>query len=339
MVVVVQVVRVAAHVARHALRRIALPQPGADVDGVVVEPDPDLGLLGGRPPFERLLLHEVGDRVVVVIQPLVQAAVERQWLGQANRPDRHVSGFVTRDHRGRYRFRRAVDCARFLPGRSRGKAGHECQRCKKNDSKSQGIKEIISDPQSPRIPPRQPHRGRDRRRGAPTRPPPAADSCRARGPSSARSRSYLSRSARLAPRRHLRRDVEQERHVRLRQVFLDLDAATRGRVPAPRRRRCSTRDSDRRPGPCRAWLALTICVLPLVAVRDVEQLHDVGAVVALAAQRAADLGADRRVVVGKRQQPDASGPWRSAGRAAARPASACRSDRALRTRSAGRAPS
>ena len=42
MVVVVQVGRVAAHVARHALRRIALPQPGADVDGVVVDRPPRL---------------------------------------------------------------------------------------------------------------------------------------------------------------------------------------------------------------------------------------------------------------------------------------------------------
>ena len=42
---------------------------------------------------------------------------------------------------------------------------------------------------------------------------------------------------------------------------------------------------------------------PLVAVGDVEQLHDVGAVLALALQRARDLLADRRAVVGKRHQP------------------------------------
>ena len=73
--------------------------------------------------------------------------------------------------------------------------------------------------------------------------------------------------------------------------------------------------------------------LPLVAVGDVEQLHHVGAVVALAVQRA------RR---SPRRSPSRSrgttaggtrGRARSADRAAARPASACRSDRALRRRS------
>ena len=73
--------------------------------------------------------------------------------------------------------------------------------------------------------------------------------------------------------------------------------------------------------------------LPLVAVGDVEQLHHVGAVLALARQRARDLLADRRAVVGKRHQPRLAALPASAGRAAARPASACRSGRGLRTRS------
>ena len=42
--------------------------------------------------------------------------------------------------------------------------------------------------------------------------------------------------------------------------------------------------------------------LPLVPIRDVEQLHHVGAVFALALQRARDLLADRRAVVGKRDE-------------------------------------
>ena len=43
--------------------------------------------------------------------------------------------------------------------------------------------------------------------------------------------------------------------------------------------------------------------LPLVAVRHVQQLHDVGPVLALAGERAGDLLADRRAVIGKRHQP------------------------------------
>ena len=40
----------------------------------------------------------------------------------------------------------------------------------------------------------------------------------------------------------------------------------------------------------------------LVPVRDVEQLHHVAGVIALAVQRAANFGADRGVVVGERQE-------------------------------------
>jgi hypothetical protein len=94
MVVVVQIGGVAAHVTRHALRRITLPQPGADIHGVRVVPDPDFSPLRGWPPFERLLLQKVGHRVVVVVQPLVEAAVEIERFGRADRADRDVAGFV-----------------------------------------------------------------------------------------------------------------------------------------------------------------------------------------------------------------------------------------------------
>src|SRR5262249_36768093 len=40
-----------------------------------------------------------------------------------------------------------------------------------------------------------------------------------------------------------------------------------------------------------------------VAVRDVEELHHVGFVLALALERAGDLLADRRAVIRKRHQP------------------------------------
>src|SRR4029077_16529331 len=40
-----------------------------------------------------------------------------------------------------------------------------------------------------------------------------------------------------------------------------------------------------------------------VAIRDVQELHHVGLVLPLAGQRASDLLADRRAVIGKRPQP------------------------------------
>ena len=63
---------------------------------------------------------------------------------------------------------------------------------------------------------------------------------------------------------------------------LDLAQPARRRAPAPRRRRCSRPDSDRRRGSVPPSSQLLDRRLPLVAVGDVEQLHHVGAVVALA---------------------------------------------------------
>ena len=87
--------------------------------------------------------------------------------------------------------------------------------------------------------------------------------------------------------------------------------ATRDRAPAPRRKRCSTPVSDRRRRSSAASTSRLDSRLVLVAVGDVEQLHDVGGVLALAVQRRGDLGADGRRVVGKRQQPARRGRVRS----------------------------
>src|SRR5688572_7547064 len=54
-----------------------------------------------------------------------------------------------------------------------------------------------------------------------------------------------------------------------------------------------------------AGAALTLdLALPLVPIGDVEQLHDLGRVVAAAAERALDLLADGRLAVGECQQSD-----------------------------------
>ena len=61
-VVLPQLVGVAAHFIGDAPLRMRLPVARRNVDVVVVEEDPRLGLLGGGLEFVRLLLHEVGNR-------------------------------------------------------------------------------------------------------------------------------------------------------------------------------------------------------------------------------------------------------------------------------------
>ena len=137
----------------------------------------------------------------------------------------------------------------------------------------------------------------------------------------------------LAPGGGLRGDVEQDRQIRRRQVFLHRRSATPRRAPALRRRRCSTRGSDRRSRPSRRPAALDLRLL-LVAVGDVEQLHDVGPVIA--PRRAARRRSRGRCRSRRRESRGARRSGRATSRppSAARPASACRSDRALRRRSA-----
>ena len=100
MIVVIEVGRVAAHVAHHAPRRIALPQPRADVDRVLVVRHPDLGLLGRGLALARLLLDEFVDRQRVAVDRVVEPAVEDQRLVQADRADRDAAVRVAR-HDGR----------------------------------------------------------------------------------------------------------------------------------------------------------------------------------------------------------------------------------------------
>ena len=164
------------------------------------------------------------------------------------------------------------------------------------------------------------------------RRPPGADSSRARAPAAPdRARSDRGRrpcaatavsgamSSRIVSAgggRNFCMSVEPRRVEALRFAVGDARRQCSDRTPGSARRRASAAD----PASART-------------VRDVEQLHHVGAVLALALQRARDLLADRRAVVGKRHQPRLAAVLLRAGRAAARPASACRSDRALRTRS------
>ena len=181
---------------------------------------------------------------------------------------------------------------------------------------------------------RRPRRSRPGARAASIRTHPSAPAWRDSSPNAREQRQValvLVAIDGLAPCRHLWRDVEQEGDVGLRQVLLNVGQPARRRAPAPRRRRRSTRGTDRRPGSSPRRRAHDLA-FPLVAVCHVQQLHDVGRVVALAAQRAANLGADGASDSRETRAAARRGRPTSGGRAAARPASACRSGRALRTR-------
>ena len=65
-------------------------QPRGDVEVVVVEEDPRLGLLGGRLALLRFLLDEVRDRRDRRVDALVEPPVDAERRVEAHRPHRHV---------------------------------------------------------------------------------------------------------------------------------------------------------------------------------------------------------------------------------------------------------
>ena len=107
----------------------------------------------------------------------------------------------------------------------------------------------------------------------------------------------------LAFRGYVGRDVEEERDVRVRQIRLHAGEPCRVEphrlaVGDARRAIAVANEDEASLEPAQDL------VLALVAVGDIQQLHHVGTVIALALQRARDLLADRRPVVGERQKPD-----------------------------------
>jgi hypothetical protein len=127
MIVVVEIGAVAAQVAGHAAGRVLFVHPGADIQVLVVEEHPDLGLVRRGPAFGGFLLDEVGHRWHVAVGRFVEGAVddERRW--QRHRPDGGVAALVTVDDRRRLGRGRTVDglggvCWRTF-GRSRGIRG------------------------------------------------------------------------------------------------------------------------------------------------------------------------------------------------------------------------
>ncbi|MYF76019.1 MAG: hypothetical protein F4174_01360 [Acidobacteria bacterium] len=89
--------------------RLGIPATSGDVDGLVVEEDPDLGLLGGRRPFEGFGLDEIADSWNPVVDRLVEASVEVERLFESNGADGGATEVVAPDHRRGVGRRRTVD--------------------------------------------------------------------------------------------------------------------------------------------------------------------------------------------------------------------------------------
>ena len=71
--------------ATHWLRRRRVPAAGRRRRRVAIEHHPGLGLLRRGLAFARHRLHEVADRMNLVVDRLVQLAVDAQCLGQGHR--------------------------------------------------------------------------------------------------------------------------------------------------------------------------------------------------------------------------------------------------------------
>jgi hypothetical protein len=105
-VVVEHVERVAPHLAGDAAIGLGLVHARADVDVLVVEEDPGLGLLRGGCPFARLLLHEVRERCHRGVDLFGQRPVEREIAEQTHRAHGGLARGLARHHDLRLSWRR-----------------------------------------------------------------------------------------------------------------------------------------------------------------------------------------------------------------------------------------
>ena len=113
---------VAPHLVRHQAVRLRLPAAADDVDVLVVEEEPDLGLLRSRGALVGIRLDEVRHRQHAVVDGLVEPAVDPQRLGDADGTHRGAPRGVAGDHLGRHRRGRVpleIVGARLLRGRAR----------------------------------------------------------------------------------------------------------------------------------------------------------------------------------------------------------------------------
>jgi hypothetical protein len=123
---------------------LGFPAAADDVDVVIVEEQPDVGLLGGWSTVVGIRLDEVRDRQHAGEDRLVQAAVDLQRLGQANCADRRAIVRVARHHGGRHGRRRV---SRKLVGRARlsGRARRCRQQCNAHGQQGDGPDRVPGD--------------------------------------------------------------------------------------------------------------------------------------------------------------------------------------------------
>ena len=118
---------VAAQLVGHDLVGVRFPAPARDVQVVVVEQDPDVGVLGRRLALPRLLLDQSVDGRDPGVDVVIEAAVDANRLGDARGPHRDVAAVVTRDDVAGRGHRQA--CQRSGLDRGAGlPAGGPCRR-------------------------------------------------------------------------------------------------------------------------------------------------------------------------------------------------------------------
>ena len=118
LIVVAKLVGVAPVFVRHPLlRRRRVEDPRRDIDGAIVVGDPDVGALRRQVAVLRHHLDEIAEGLVLLVDALVEPAVERELLGELDGPHGGAPPIVARDGAGGIRRRRPVDGD---DGRNRG---------------------------------------------------------------------------------------------------------------------------------------------------------------------------------------------------------------------------
>src|SRR6185436_18808928 len=113
-VVLKDVVAVPAHFVGDDPLRLIVETVHREVDGGGVEEDPDVGSLGRRLSFVRLLLHEIADRGNLTVNRVLQEAIEDEWFGETNRPYGDTPLRIPRHDLRRNGGRRPLDRRRTL---------------------------------------------------------------------------------------------------------------------------------------------------------------------------------------------------------------------------------
>ncbi len=132
-IVLEDVVAVAPHLVGDERVGPALPAAERHVEAVVVEEQPDLGLLGGRGAFDRLLLSQIGTAGTAAYTGFVETPVDVERRLEAHGPQRDAAVVVARH--GGWSGRRHRAIGPRLPGRGRQRQRDD--RCGNEGRRSQ----------------------------------------------------------------------------------------------------------------------------------------------------------------------------------------------------------